>query len=532
MGGRVEEVRSAIRLLMGDDRVVKPDALPILKAASDPEKLAKKILEKTPSGTLVNAELINALQTPNIVKPKPKPIANSGSALKPVGKPQTKPIQQVITNPVSSMKPKSRTILPEAKELTGLHNYESDLQVVFNPPLSQNMVGDLDDMVGYFQDRYKKLSRMLKSRNYITNLREIGSLPSEQREINVIGMVTEKSFSSENSGHIVLEDPKTEKTLTAQISDPVLVEKAQQLMNDTVVCLLGSMYNDRFFTQEIYLPDVVNSKPSKADVPVHAAFLSDIHVGSKGFLSEPMENFIDFLNGEYGNKKMRLLGSMTKYVMFAGDVVDGIGIYPNQQDDLALDSIGDQYNEFARFVDRIPEDVEVVIIPGNHDMVRSAEPQPIISPQYAPDLHNFKNVHMLPNPSQVSLHGVKTLLYHCTSLPDIINHLPGLNIEKPVEVMKHMLKARHLAPLWGEKTPLATEPEDYLVIDPIPDIFHGGHVHINDLGTYNGVKIVNSGTMQEQTSFQRSLNIDPTPGIVQLINLQTYKPSSMDFMTK
>jgi DNA polymerase II small subunit len=112
----------------------------------------------------------------------------------------------------------------------------------------------------------------------------------------------------------------------------------------------------------------------------------------------------------------------------------------------------------------------------------------------------------------------------------MINNIPGMQIDKPIEVMINMLKARHLAPMWGSKTPLATEPEDHLVIDPIPDIFHGGHVHINGYGKYKGVQIVNSGTMQAQTSFQKSLNIDPTPGQVTLLNLKTRIPSQLDFM--
>jgi DNA polymerase II small subunit len=123
-------------------------------------------------------------------------------------------------------------------------------------------------------------------------------------------------------------------------------------------------------------------------------------------------------------------------------------------------------------------------------------------------------------------------MYHCTSLPDITNHLPGLPIEKPVEVMKQMLRSRHLAPIWGARTPIAFEPSDHLVIDPIPDIFHGGHIHINGEGSYGGVRIINSGTMQQQTKYQKSLNIVPTPGQVTLTNLKDGSWSKLDFLSK
>ena len=57
--------------------------------------------------------------------------------------------------------------------------------------------------------------------------------------------------------------------------------------------------------------------------------------------------------------------------MFSGDVLDGVGIYPGQLDELAMDSIHDQYDAFGSFLERIPEDVQMVVIPGNHDMVQS-----------------------------------------------------------------------------------------------------------------------------------------------------------------
>jgi len=536
----MNEVRTAVKMLLEDNRTILPDALEILKTTADPIGLAERVITQTTSATQVDRKILQTYirnpaptQTPVTSPPTAPRTRRRARVMDSILSRSAKPAKkEVIKRP--SM-PSSRTrIHTELGELDGLHNYESDLQIIRNPQLSPNLAGDIQDMVGYFQDRFKKLYRIFRLRTDITNMMKIKDLKQNHRDITVVGMVTEKNFSTESTGKIILEDPSTEKILEAVIANnETLVEQANQIMTDTVICIRGMMKNYTFYAQEFILPDIpYMTQKKKADVPVHAAFLSDIHVGSKGFLSDPMEKFVQFLNGEYGDIKHQKLGEHTKYVMFSGDVVDGVGIYPNQHDDLAIDSIQDQYNAFASFVDRIPDDVEVVVIPGNHDMVRSAEPQPAIIPEHAPDLATFENVRLLPNPSQVALHGVQTLLYHCTSLPDIMNHIPGLPIEKPVDVMVHMLKARHLAPIWGDKTPIATEPEDHLVIDPIPDIFHGGHIHINGYGGYRGVQIINSGTMQEQTSYQKSLNIDPTPGLVPLVNLKTRKPSIIDFISK
>ena len=78
-----------------------------------------------------------------------------------------------------------------------------------------------------------------------------------------------------------------------------------------------------------------------------------------------MDKFIDFKWKRRKKSSPTKAGKNTKYVMFSGDVVDGVGIYPGQLDELAMDSIHDQYDAFGSFLERIPEDVQMVVIPGN-----------------------------------------------------------------------------------------------------------------------------------------------------------------------
>jgi DNA polymerase II small subunit len=85
--------------------------------------------------------------------------------------------------------------------------------------------------------------------------------------------------------------------------------------------------------------------------------------------------------------------------------------------------------------------------------------------------------------------------------------------------MEEMLKRRHLSPMYGGRSPLAPEKEDYLVIDDVPDILHCGHVHTYGTGFYRGVFLVNSSTWQEQTEFQKKVNLNPMP-----CNVAVYNP--------
>ena len=89
-----------------------------------------------------------------------------------------------------------------------------------------------------------------------------------------------------------------------------------------------------------------------------------------------------------------------------------------------------------------------------------------------------------------------------------------------------------MSPVYGSQTPIAPESEDMMVIDEVPDVFHVGHVHVVDLDLYRGVLMINSGTWQNQTPFQSSVGITPTPGLAIILNLKTFKVYSKDFSVR
>ncbi|MHA2060908.1 MAG: metallophosphoesterase family protein, partial [Candidatus Sifarchaeia archaeon] len=209
--------------------------------------------------------------------------------------------------------------------------------------------------------------------------------------------------------------------------------------------------------------------------------------------------------------------------------VEGIGIFPNQEKELKIKDIYQQYNEVSKFLEKIPQHIEIIIIPGNHDATRQALPQPPIPKEFAEELYEMPNVHVLGSPTYVSIHNVKVLLDHGRSLDDVVESIPTVATEDPESAMVELLRARHLAPRWGGKTTLAHESNDFLVIEDIPDIFHAGHTHTNGVTMYRGVTVVNSGAFQAQTNYQKRININPTPGRVPIINLQTKRVTEIDF---
>ena len=246
-------------------------------------------------------------------------------------------------------------------------------------------------------------------------------------------------------------------------------------------------------------------------------FLSDIHIGSSTFLDSAFQRFIKWINGDFGDEEQREIANNVKYVVVAGDIVDGIGVYPSQDKELTIKDIHQQYEEAARLFGDI-NDVKIIIAPGNHDASRLAEPQPAIPEDYAKNLHDLKTTEFVSNPALVSLDGIKVLVYHGRSFDDMAMTVKGMSHQQSELIMKELLEKRHLAPIYGERTPLASEIEDHLVIDDIPDVFHTGHVHINSYKKYKGIHLINSGTFQSQTEFQKIYNIVPTCAQVPVIN--------------
>ena len=239
-------------------------------------------------------------------------------------------------------------------------------------------------------------------------------------------------------------------------------------------------------------------------------------MGSNTFLEKQWNRFADWLHD-----------NPIQYLLVAGDLVDGVGVYPGQENELMIKNIYEQYDRLGEMLRDLPSRTQIVLSPGNHDVVRGAEPQPIIPEQFTKKFSN--NCILVENPALLNLQGVRVLMYHGRSIDDMIGLIPGANYEKSGQMMEEMLQRRHLAPAYGRKTPIAAGQQDRLIIDPVPEILHTGHVHIKGLTTYRGVLGINAGTWQSQTSFQKQMNVNPTPAEAVVVDLRTLVPEVVDF---
>jgi DNA polymerase II small subunit len=348
----------------------------------------------------------------------------------------------------------------------------------------------------------------------------------------VVGIVKNKNVSQ--SGNVIVDLEDEEGSIICVV--PVgreglkgqqLSEKAASILLDEIVCISGYVDQDgRMIADDVIFPDIPTTlQTGKAKRDVYAVFLSDLHCGSKEFMEEEFDNFIGWLNGHDVENADKEMVKRIRYVFIAGDLVDGVGVYPDQRPDLVIPDIYDQYKYIAGKLAKIPSYIKIICIPGNHDACRQALPRPPIPIDYANSLYKLdEQIMMLGDPTQLIVEGVNILMTHGDSIDDLVTQLPGASYIEPASSMKALLQKRHLAPLYGGKTELAPLSRDWMVIETPPDIVHFGHAHHNAVDKYRGVQIINSGTFQSQTEFMRKQGVVPTPGIVTLINLHSGQP--------
>ena len=401
-------------------------------------------------------------------------------------------------------------------------NVKYDFKILQDTSKKSYTSGELENLISYFKSRYEKLSEILQKRPELKTYTKIADIEEEQTDLNLIVMVRE--IRSSKNGHKIVEfedDTGNISVLFSQKNEELFAE-AEKLVRDEVVGIVARKSDNNFaFGQQIINPGVVRVPEKEMDFGI--VFLSDVHIGSLTFLEDAFNRFIDWINCEYGDEKQRRIAEDVKYLIIGGDIVDGIGVYPNQDKELAIKDITEQYNEAAKFLGNIRSDIKIIIAPGNHDASRVAEPQPAVPEEYAKALYELDNVEFISNPGVVSLDGINVLIYHGRSFDDLVMAVKDFTHERNDLLMKELLNKRHLAPIYGERTPLASELEDYLVIDEIPDVFHTGHVHINTYKRYKGIHLINSGTFQTQTEFQKIYNIEPTPAEVPVLHKGKYK---------
>ncbi|GAB3678509.1 DNA-directed DNA polymerase II small subunit [Halopiger thermotolerans] len=510
------------------------EAVTQLAAADDPDAVLEHLLDEIPDDALVvRSEHVEAAldavsgsapsnesggEAANAAGPGPEaaapsPTADSADA-------HGEPTPSVSTGTDAPVSGDSATRSPV--EMEGSQSIERtvdpdlrSLEIEGDMTGQSTGTGEYEDFVSVFRDRLERLGSKLRGRVNHRPASAIQDMPGGS-EVAMVGLVND--IRSTASGHWLIELEDATGTFPWLVmKDREYVDLVDELLCDEALAMEGTLSDDSgiAFVDSMYFPDVPRTyEPSTADRHVQAALISDVHVGSEEFMAEAWNRFADWLHTEQAQH--------VEYLLIGGDMVEGVGVYPDQDEELDIIDIYEQYEAFSEHLKKVPGDLEIVMIPGNHDAVRLAEPQP----GFDEELREIMSAHdpeIVSNPSTVTVEGVSVLMYHGVSLDEVIAELPEekASYDEPHKAMYQLLKKRHVAPQFGGHTRLAPEEKDYLVIDEVPDIFHTGHVHKLGFGKYHNVLAINSGCWQAQTDFQKSVNIDPDAGYAPIVDLDT-----------
>ena len=382
--------------------------------------------------------------------------------------------------------------------------------------------GKIEDFVQLFRDRFERLCEFLKKRQEMRHAFPIKKALDNGEEVATIGIVRD-IISSSNGVVIELEDNDASmKVYVPKNIDSMIVQ-------DEVIGVVGRKKGELFIAKSIVRPEIpVERERNFSDEENYVVFISDLHVGSRSFLEKEWNAFLEWINGKRGNERQREVAKKVKYIVIAGDDVEGVGIYPGQERDLVVEDLYEQYELLAKKLTGIPPEIKILIQPGNHDAVRPALPQPAFEKEIR-DLFSHLNITFVGNPCYFEMEGVIVLAYHGQSIQDFATCISNMNQNHPTKIMREMLKRRHMAPIYGSISSLAPEKRDYMIIDLVPDIFVTGHVHVTAVEQYRNVLLINASAWQSQTEYQRMMNFMPDPAKAIVVNLKNLIPSVIKF---
>ncbi len=511
-----EEIRNEVRVEVveerkGDARKIegKDDQKDIMR--EEPVVVAKEEVHDDLEGTIREARVIIN--------------EGHGEEKHPTGPP--KPNPSILHQPPNKARGSLPTYRPIAAE------YEEDIEILGDISGKSECQGKIGDFTRYFDNRFNRLKQLIKTRPEMMHALPIEKVFGKSGEISTIGIVTDVNPIEKG---IIIEIEDDDESISIFIrKDDRLLKEIGTIVNDEIIGVIGKVNRGRnnwrpsIYPKKILRPPLpIQHNPSFADVELSVAFVSDLHSGSNTFLKKEWKRAIDFLNGKH--HQLREEASRIKYLVFPGDIVDGSGIYPDQDKDLEITDIYRQYEAVADDLNSLPEHIKVILLPGNHDAVRKAEPQPAL-PDDVKKIFDEKRVLFTGNPIWLRLHDVNFLTYHGGSMDDLIPAIPGLSYNNPIAAMKEMMIRRHLAPIYGGKTPLAPEKLDYMIMDEIPDVFVTGHVHTTELARFHNVLLLNASTWMDQTAYQKMRDFVPDPAKLPVIRLDTLKPALINFRT-
>jgi DNA polymerase II small subunit len=426
---------------------------------------------------------------------------------------------------------------PKPEPIREKEVYRNDVKILSSDIIPYKRI-EVKDFVTHFKNRYNFFKDYLLNRKELEGLISINKIGTT-RNFSIIGLVSSKRITKNKNIILEVEDLTGRTNILIGQSKEPLLQKAKEVVVDDVIGLKCSGGGEIIYANDLFFPEIFASEKRKSQEENYALFISDIHVGSKLFLEKNFLKFINWINGRDVDDLTRQKIKKIKYIFITGDNVDGVGVYPGQEALLSIKDIKDQYKKLAEYFKMIPQNIKIIMCPGQHDAVRVPEPQPAVDEDFASELKLMPNVYLVSNPSTIEVDcdekskGLKVLMYHGASMHGWIDEIEDLRMNKahlyPAKVVHYMIRHRHLSPMHSANVYVPNEKEDPLMIKEIPDIIATGDLHRTEIDIFNNILIICGSCWQSITPFEEKVGNQPDPCKIPMFNLKTREIKILDF---
>ena len=256
------------------------------------------------------------------------------------------------------------------------NNFEKNVNILSYTPKNHDKL-EVKDFVNHFRKRFSDLKEILQERFELDNLLSIDKLSKNKRGVSVIGMVYNKSVTKNKNILLEVEDLTGRIKILVSKSKIDVYKIAEEICLDSVLGFRCSGDDKILFANGIFFPDSKIPERKRSPLEEYALFIGDLHFGSKLFLKEGFFRFFDYLTGKVDRSKEDEIKKI-KYLFITGDLVTGVGNYPEQEKDLNILDLEEQFIELAKILEKIPTgagmtDDRRVAFPPKHEVYGSIE---------------------------------------------------------------------------------------------------------------------------------------------------------------
>ena len=175
--------------------------------------------------------------------------------------------------------------------------HQVEFEILSDPTTKITSAEGVEGYGALFASRFTKLKQIMSDRPESKKVKDIAvvkSITKSNDELFVCGLVSDRK-SDRKVTRITLEDPTSSMEIIVFEGD--LQETADTLLMDQFAMFkIVPAKNGGFFAKDIYLPDIPEHSTNRSKTETYAVFLSDLHVGSKFFMEEELNDFISWVS--------------------------------------------------------------------------------------------------------------------------------------------------------------------------------------------------------------------------------------------